>query len=521
MPTSPRLSVATNPKNSSSKDNETAEHDSSKRTHHNRSKFSIQKFIRHGLLSWRKRRKASSSSPSPVISAPNSPPLSTGRFVNNSGDLSQTLPVEPMRSLSLDLPENDENLVHQSSVVLNIKPIELDPSLPNNRIYIPSPWTHSSKELTSIKSPSLLEPISTGHSSKITPSGTNRTDGIRLPISSNETNLPSSTSTSTTNGKNPIPMGTSEKFTANQFQPIDDTRASVNRDKLSSSTPIYTEKGSSNASSSSSPPMTTKQITIEEIDTNRYEEIPAKEPDLNRQPEKSALKKPNGVKRRVIPVLRENQRPSPRPSPKLDSSKFHPIQINATQPDSDGNSSSSDEDDDDDDDDENENEEKRFSSKRFANVQRNDSLARYLNDRSASSPIKPVEERKNERETIETKLERKLSLRPKPEDLQARNILRAKTAAELNEEKEEKKRYLIRKLSFRPSIQELRDRKIIRFCDYIEMSECDDVDRRGEKPWTRLTPRDKQLIRRELNEYKSSEMEIHPESTKYTRFHPP
>ncbi len=64
-----------------------------------------------------------------------------------------------------------------------------------------------------------------------------------------------------------------------------------------------------------------------------------------------------------------------------------------------------------------------------------------------------MDERKNERETIETKLERKLSLRPSPEELEARNILRAKTQAELIAEKEEKKRYLIRKLSFRPSIQ--------------------------------------------------------------------
>jgi hypothetical protein len=29
------------------------------------------------------------------------------------------------------------------------------------------------------------------------------------------------------------------------------------------------------------------------------------------------------------------------------------------------------------------------------------------------------------------------------------------------------------------------------------------------------------MIRRELNEYKSSEMDVHPESAKYTRFHPP
>ncbi|CAF4971255.1 unnamed protein product, partial [Rotaria socialis] len=78
---------------------------------------------------------------------------------------------------------------------------------------------------------------------------------------------------------------------------------------------------SSPSTNSSSTPTTTtiqtnKQITIQDIDTNKYEEILAKEPDLTRQPEKSALKKSHGVKRRVIPVFRENQRPSPRPSPK-------------------------------------------------------------------------------------------------------------------------------------------------------------------------------------------------------------
>jgi len=269
-----------------------------------------------------------------------------------------------------------------------------------------------------------------------------------------------------------------------------------------------------------------KQSIIQDIDTTKYEEIPAKEPDLTRLPEKSALKKPNGVKRRVIPVLRENQRPSPRPSPKLKGQVIvsSPLATAASttsstincQPDAESDEQSSSD------------EENHEPRKRFANVQRNDSLARFLKDRPMPDElfdkhilVKPLEERKNERETIENKLERKLSLRPRPEELEARNILRAKTQAELIAEKEEKKRYLIRKLSFRPSIQELRDRKIIRFCDYIEVSECDDVDRRADKPWTRLTPRDKQLIRRELNEYKSSEMNIHPESAKYTRFHPP
>ncbi len=119
-------------------------------------------------------------------------------------------------------------------------------------------------------------------------------------------------------------------------------------------------------------------------------------------------------------------------------------------------SSSDNDDDNDEDDDDNSDETK----KPFATVKRNDSLARFLKDRPLPNElydkhilVKPPDERKNERETIETKLERKLSLRPTLEELEARNILRAKTQAELIAEKEEKKRYLIRKLSFRPSIQ--------------------------------------------------------------------
>ncbi|CAF1063154.1 unnamed protein product [Adineta ricciae] len=288
------------------------------------------------------------------------------------------------------------------------------------------------------------------------------------------------------------------------------------------------------ANSSSTPAatviQTSKQIIIQDIDTTKYEEIPAKEPDLTRQPEKSALKKPNGLKRRVIPVLRENQRPSPRPSPKTKPVVFLTSPPSSSTANNDEHNSENERNEnpdsapEDDDDDDGNNE----TTKRFANVKRNDSLARFLKDRPLPNElfdkhilVKPVDERKNERDNIETKLERKLSLRPTSEELEARNILRAKTQAELIAEKEEKKRYLIRKLSFRPSIQELRERKIIRFCDYIEVSECDDVDRRADKPWTRLTPRDKQMIRKELNDYKSLEMEIHPESAKYTRFHPP
>jgi len=46
-------------------------------------------------------------------------------------------------------------------------------------------------------------------------------------------------------------------------------------------------------------------------------------------------------------------------------------------------------------------------------------------------------------------------------------------------------------LSFRPTVEELKERKIIKFCDYIEVSEAGMYDRKTDKPWTRLTPRDK------------------------------
>jgi hypothetical protein len=287
----------------------------------------------------------------------------------------------------------------------------------------------------------------------------------------------------------------SDKFASNQFKPINDStndnniiyanigpsaaalkekfqshHSPVNNNTHSYPTPIPDKQisntnnnnnnnnstvivSSSPSTNSSSPTVvqTNKQSSIQDIDTTKYEEILAKEPDLTRQPEKSALKKPNGVKRRVIPVLREHQRPSPRPSPKLKPVLL--VTPAATIPAmNDGHNSSSDENSSDD--------ENHDPKKRFATVQRNDSLARFLKDRPLPDElfdkhilVKPLDERKNERETIETKLERKLSLRPRPEELEARNILRAKTQAEIIAEKEEKKRVLLRKLSFRPSIQ--------------------------------------------------------------------
>lgn len=40
---------------------------------------------------------------------------------------------------------------------------------------------------------------------------------------------------------------------------------------------------------------------------------------------------------------------------------------------------------------------------------------------------------------------------------------------------------------------------------------------RADKPWTRLTPKDKASIRKELNEFKEFEMEVHEDSKVYTR----
>jgi len=60
--------------------------------------------------------------------------------------------------------------------------------------------------------------------------------------------------------------------------------------------------------------------------------------------------------------------------------------------------------------------------------------------------------------------------------------------------------------------------QIIKFNDYIEVTCASDYDRRADKPWTRLTPKDKAAIRKELNEFKSSEMEVHASSKHLTRY---
>ena len=226
--------------------------------------------------------------------------------------------------------------------------------------------------------------------------------------------------------------------------------------------------------------------------------MPVKEPDLSKKPKKSALKKEMNKDRRVVVMKKDNN----------ESLSNGAVDINI-------------------DNDNNESEQKE--SVLAVRLQRSDSLARFLKQRPVIKelveknilPVQTDDQRKVEREEIEIKLDRKLSLRPTAEELKQRNILHTKTIEEINKEKEETKKMLVRKLSYRPTIQELKEKRIIKFCDYIEVTEVEDYDRRADKPWTRLTPKDKAAIRNELNLYKSTEMEVHEDSKHLIRFHKP
>nr|XP_028579412.1 phosphatase and actin regulator 2 isoform X1 [Podarcis muralis] len=179
----------------------------------------------------------------------------------------------------------------------------------------------------------------------------------------------------------------------------------------------------------------------------------------------------------------------------------------------------------DDDEDDDDGSESSLASK----IRRRDTLAIKLGNRPSKKeledknilPRTSEEERQEIRHQIGTKLVRRLSQRPTSEELEQRNILRQKNEEEEQEAKRELKRSLSRKLSLRPTVAELQARRILRFNEYVEVTDSPDYDRRADKPWARLTPADKAAIRKELNEFKSTEMEVHEESRQFTRFHRP
>uniref|UniRef100_A0A8C9SKJ7 Phosphatase and actin regulator n=1 Tax=Scleropages formosus TaxID=113540 RepID=A0A8C9SKJ7_SCLFO len=184
----------------------------------------------------------------------------------------------------------------------------------------------------------------------------------------------------------------------------------------------------------------------------------------------------------------------------------------------------------DDDDEDEDDDDTLYTSTLALKVLRKDSLAIKLINRPSQReleeknilPMQTDEERLEARQQIGTKLTRRLSQRPTAEELEQRNILKPRNEQEEQEEKREIKRRLTRKLSQRPTVKELREAKIlIRFSDYVEVADAQDYDRRADKPWTRLTAADKAAIRKELNEFKSTEMEVHESSRHLTRFHRP
>ncbi|GFG40992.1 hypothetical protein Cfor_12588 [Coptotermes formosanus] len=274
------------------------------------------------------------------------------------------------------------------------------------------------------------------------------------------------------------------------------------------------------------------------IDTSRVEEIPAKEPKFYAVPLKSALKKKSSSgggsgpgtpqntptqESRPLAVRQEhhasfNTRPVrfgiSLPCGMENKENTRPSYIIREDTDSDpGDGPVLYRDDDD--------EESRLAAK----IARKDSLALKLALRPNRQELiarniiheESENERMENKEAIGARLIRRLSMRPTQEELEERNILKKQSAAEEKKMKEEKKRMLLRKLSFRPTVEELKEKKIIRFNDYIEVTQAHEYDRRADKPWTRLTPKDKAAIRKELNEFKSSEMEVHEDSRHLTR----
>nr|KAF6341816.1 phosphatase and actin regulator 2 [Myotis myotis] len=183
----------------------------------------------------------------------------------------------------------------------------------------------------------------------------------------------------------------------------------------------------------------------------------------------------------------------------------------------------------DDDDEEDEDEDGSGDSALASKIRRRDTLAIKLGNRPSKKELEDKnilqrtseEERQEIRQQIGTKLVRRLSQRPTTEELEQRNILKQKNEEEEQEAKMELKRRLSRKLSLRPTVAELQARRILRFNEYVEVTDSPDYDRRADKPWARLTPADKAAIRKELNEFKSTEMEVHEESRQFTRFHRP
>lgn len=89
-----------------------------------------------------------------------------------------------------------------------------------------------------------------------------------------------------------------------------------------------------------------------------------------------------------------------------------------------------------------------------------------------------------------------------------------------SDETESVRSTLERRLSQRMTLEQLVERRILlRFDDRVQVQEVELYDRKGDPTWVGLTGEQKASIRKELNEFKKTEMEVHEESRKFTRFH--
>ncbi|KAL6731832.1 hypothetical protein Aduo_002658 [Ancylostoma duodenale] len=252
-----------------------------------------------------------------------------------------------------------------------------------------------------------------------------------------------------------------------------------------------------------------------------YVGVEAKEPNLAAQPEKPVLKKPGQpsrlrVRKRVseskgdVWTLRNDSLPTHLTD---DSDSDNPIEYRDDDPPHFRYPPTTSQHDVDD-------EEDVPISGLAAKVQRKDTLALRLDAPPCKDDIcgQTADDRRSLMHKASIKLERKLSERPTAGELEDRNILKRDGGAKTMEEK---RKLLLRKLSFRPTIAQLKEQQIIQFNDYVEVTQAQAYDRKADKPWTRLTSTDKALIRKELNDFKALEMDVHEDSRIFTRFHRP
>ncbi|RXN25457.1 phosphatase and actin regulator 2 isoform X2 [Labeo rohita] len=178
-------------------------------------------------------------------------------------------------------------------------------------------------------------------------------------------------------------------------------------------------------------------------------------------------------------------------------------------------------------DDEEEDEDDEYTSSSLASkIRRKDTLAIKLGNRPSKKELEEKNILPRTSETERQELRQQIGSKLVRANIGHNDMIKTdkylscisleKNEEEEQEAKQEIKRRLSRKLSVRPTVAELVARRILRFNEYVEVTDAKDYDRRADKPWTRLTPADKAAIRKELNEFKSKEMEVHEESKQFT-----